>query len=137
MSSTEIQHDQSQFQDPLQAYQNLTEVISDIAVDIEGPNDIKYSVVWTTNKHDHGSDYRVVGTKPLALEDTLIVEGQSRGGRYQVVPRGSGPAAIRYLQPDGTEGWVEEANELIIMYGRYEWDPEEDGGVRDWIRKFR
>lgn len=137
MSSSQIQHDQSQYQDPLQAYQNLTEVISEIAADVEGPDDIKYSVVWKTKNHDYGSDYRVVDTEPLALEDTLIIEGQSRGGEYQVVPRGSGPAVIRYRHPDGSIGWEEKASELIIMYGRYEWNPEEDGKLRDWVKKLR
>lgn len=137
MSGTEIQHDQAQYGDPIQAYQNLTNVISDIAADVIGPDDVKYSVIWKTPNHDHGSDYRVVDTEPLALEDTLIIEGQSRGGRYQVVPRGSGPAVIRYLLPDGGIGWEEEASELIIMYGRYEWDAEEDGKLRDWLNRFR
>jgi hypothetical protein len=136
MSGTEIQHDQAQYNDPMQAYQNLTTVISDIAADILGPDDIKYSVIWKTPNRDHGSDYRVVDTEPLALEDTLIIEGQSRGGRYQVVPRGSGPAVIRQRLPDGEIGWEEKASELIIMYGRYEWDPEEDGKLKDWLDRF-
>lgn len=135
MSSSKIEHDQSQYQDPLQAYQNLTDVVSEIATDIKNSNDIKYSVVWKTTNHDYGSDYRVVDTEPLALEDTLIIEGQSRGGKYQVVPRGGGPAAIRYIHPDGGVGWEEKASELVIMYGRYEWDPEEDGKLRDWLQR--
>jgi len=133
MSRSEIQYDQAQYQDPMQMYRTLTDVISDVAADIDGPDDIKYSVIWQTANRNHGSDYRVVDTEPLALEETLIIEGQSRGGRYQVVPRGSGPAAIRYLRPDGGIGWTEEATELIIMYGRWNYDPDEDGGIRDWL----
>ncbi|WP_152422415.1 hypothetical protein [Halorubrum californiense] len=134
MSQAAIQHDQSQYSTPVQAYQNLTDVISDIATDIESDEAVMYSVVWETENHNHGSEYRVVDTKPLAFEDTLIIEGQSRGGRYQVVPRGSGPAVIRYLQKDDTVGWEEMADELIIMYGRFEWKPEKGGTLIDRIR---
>jgi hypothetical protein len=134
MSQAAIQHDQSQYSTPLQAYQNLTEVISDIATEIENNEKVKYSVVWETKSHNHGSEYRVIDTKPLALEDTLIIEGQSRGGRYQVVPRGSGPAVIRYLQKDGTVGWEQKASELIIMYGRFEWKPDKGGTLIDRLR---
>lgn len=135
MSQAAIQHDQSQYSTPVQAYQNLTDVVSDIATEIESNNGATYSVVWKTENHDHGSEYRVVKTEPLALEDTLIIEGQSRGGRYQVVPRGSGAAVIRHLQKDGTVGWEEEANDLIIMHGRFEWKPDKGGTLIDRIRE--
>lgn len=135
MSQAAIQHDQGQYNTPVEAYQNLTDVISDIAIDIETNEEIAYSVVWKTNNHDHGSEYRVVGTESIALEDTLIIQGQSRGGRYQVVPRGSGPAVIRYLQNDDTVGWEEEAKELIIMQGRFEWKPDAGGTLIDRIRE--
>lgn len=134
MSQAAIQHDQNQYSEPLQAYKNLTEVISDIAIDIETNEDATYSVVWRTNNHDHGSEYRVVDTEPLAREETLIIKGQSRGGEYQVVPRGSGPAVIRYRYGDGTIGWEEDAEELIIMRGEYKWNPEEGGSIIDRIR---
>ena len=135
MSQAAIQHDQSQYSTPVQAYQNLTDVISDIATDINSNDEVTYSVVWKTENHDYGSEYRIVGTKPLALEDTLIIEGQSRGGRYQVVPRGSGPAVIRYLQKDGSVGWEEKAEELMIMHGRFEWKPDNGGTLIDRVRE--
>lgn len=134
MSQAAIQFDQSQYSGSVQAYQTLTDVISDIASDIESNTDISYSVVWKTKNHSHGSEYRVVDTKSLAMEDTLIIEGQSRGGRYQVVPRGSGPAVIRYLQNNDI-GWEEEAVELIIMYGKFEWSPEDGGTLIDRIKE--
>lgn len=135
VSQVAIQHDQSHYSKPVEAYQNLTEVISAIALDIQTDEEITYSVVWKTDNHDHGSEYRVVGTETIALEDTLIIQGQSRGGRYQIVPRGSGPAVIRHLQNDGTIGWEEEANELIIMQGRFEWKPDAGGTLIDRIRE--
>lgn len=135
MSQAAIQHDQNQYGSSMQAYENLTEVISDIAIDIESGSDATYSVVWKTPNHDYGSEYRVVDTESLALEDTLIIEGQSRGGEYQVVPRGSGPAVIRYRRNDGIIGWEEETVELIIMYGRFEWKPEGGGTLIDRIRE--
>ncbi len=113
MSQAAIQHDQSQYSDPVQAYQNLTDVISDIATEIESNDGARYSVVWEVEGRNHGSEYRVVDTKPLALEDTLIIEGQSRGGRYQLVPRGSGPAVIRYLKKDGSIGWKKRLMSLL------------------------
>jgi len=134
MSQAAIHHDQSQFSTPVQAYQNLTDVISDIVAEIERNEEVTFSVVWETENHNHGSEYRVVDTESLALEGTLIIKGQSRGGRYQVVPRGSGPAVIRYLQKDGSVGWEEKANELIIMHGQYEWKPEKGGTLIDRVR---
>lgn len=135
MSQAAIQHDQNQYNSPVQAYQNLSEVISDIAVDIETDDEATYSVVWKTPNHDHGSEYRVVDTESLALEETLIIEGQSRGGRYQVVPRGGGPAVIRHRRKDGSVGWEEEAVELIIMQGRFKWQPDNGGTIIDRIRE--
>lgn len=127
MSQAAIQHDQGQYSDPTQAYQNLTEVISGIATDIKDNSEATYSVAWKTEDRDHGSEYRVVGRKSLALEDTLVIEGQSRGGRYQVIPRGSGPAVIRYTKPDGSVGWEKQAEELIVMHGRFKWTSEKGG----------
>lgn len=134
MSQAAIQYDQDQYNEPLQAYKSLTEKISDIAVDVETNTDATYSVVWQTKNHDYGSEYRVVRTEALAREKTLIIEGQSRGGEYQVVPRGSGPAVIRYRHNDGTIGWEEDAQELIIMRGEYKWNPEDGGSIIDRIR---
>lgn len=134
MSQAAIQHDQNQYSSPVQAYQNLTEVISDIKSELESDDGMKYSVIWETKNHNHGSEYRVVDTDPLALEDTLIIEGQSRGGRYRVVPRGSGPAVIQYLQNPNSVGWEERAEELIIMHGRFEWKPENGGSLIDRVR---
>lgn len=134
MSQAAIQHDQSQYSTSVQAYQNLTDVISDIASEIERNDGAIYSVVWETEGRNHGSEYRVVDTKPLAMEDTLIIEGQSRGGRYQLVPRGSGPAVIRYLKKDGSIGWEQKADELIIMHGEFKWEPDKGVSVFDRIR---
>lgn len=133
MSQAAIQYDQDQYSEPLSAYKSLTEEISDIAIDIETNDNATYSVVWQTESHNHGSEYRVVDTKPLAREKTLIIKGQSRGGEYQVVPRGSGPAVIRYIN-DGKVGWEEDAEELIIMRGEYKWDTNEGGSLIDRIR---
>jgi len=133
MSLAAIQHDQDQYSEPIQAYQNLNDVISDIAVDIETNDSAIYSVVWKTKNHNHGSEYRVVGTKLLAREETLIIEGQSRGGEYQVVPRGSGPAVIRYRN-NGSIGWEEDAEELIIMRGEHRWSSDESGNLFERIR---
>lgn len=116
------------------AYESLTDVISDIAIGLDQTAEATYSVVWETQNHNHGSEYRVVASKPLAMEQTLIVEGQSRGGRYQIVPRGSGPAVVRYLRKDNTVGWEEEATELIIMHGRFQWSPENGGTLIDRIK---
>lgn len=133
MSQAAIQYDQDHYSEPLNAYKSLAEEISDIATDIETNDDATYSVVWRTENHDHGAEYRVTRTKPLAREETLIIKGQSRGGTYQVVPRGSGPAVIRYIN-DGKVGWEEDAEELIIMRGEYRWDANEGGSLIDRIR---
>ncbi|GAA0515553.1 hypothetical protein SAMN04488066_11588 [Halorubrum aquaticum] len=135
MSQAAVQHDQGQYGSPRAAYNNLTEVIAEVAVDLEQNNEATYSVVWKTTNHDYGSEYRVIDTKPLALEETLIIEGQSRGGKYQVVPRGSGPAVVRHLRKDGTISWEEEAIELIIMQGQFKWEPEKGVTIIDKIRE--
>lgn len=135
MSQAAVQFDQQHYQDAREAYQDLNEVISDIALDVKRDNDVTYSVVWETENHDYGADYRVIDTDRLALEDTLIIQGQSRGGTYEVVPKASGPPVVRYHHPEGSIGWEEEASELIIMYGRFEYDPDERGNLVDWVRE--
>ena len=103
----------------------LVDVISEIKTDDSERN---YSVAWATETHDHGAEYKVDSVKKRTPDDTLRIVGASRGGKYDIVPHYDGVPRIRYHHPDfGDIKWTEKATELIIMAGRFEYDPEERG----------
>lgn len=116
------------------AHRNLTDVISDIKTDLENNSGRSYSVAWATETRDHGAEYEVVGVKERIPDDTLQIQGVSRGGKYDIVPHYDEPPKIRYHHPDfGDINWKKDATELIIMTGMFEYDPEE--GFLDWAKE--
>ena len=128
MSQAEPLHVQDRYPDKHDAYLNLVEVISDIEKDRNENEDIKYSVAWATKNHDHGAEYRVINTGDRIPDNTLLIEGVSRGGKYEVVPHPREAPMIRYHHPKFGEEhvkWAEEATELIIMFGRFEHNQDE------------
>jgi len=133
MSQAEPLYVQEKYSDSGVAHRNLIDVISDIKADIASNSGRRYSVAWATETHNHGSEYRVVGVKERTPDDTLQIEGASRGGKYDIVPHYAEPPKIRYHQPKfGDIKWTEEVTELIIMVGMFEYDEEE--GFLDWAK---
>ncbi|MCQ4334237.1 hypothetical protein KM295_12260 [Natronomonas sp. F2-12] len=126
-----VQEEYSNFED---AHRNLIDVISGIKTNIENNSGRSYSVAWATETRNHGSEYEVVGVKERTPDDTLQIEGASRGGKYDIIPHYEEPPRIRYHHPSfGDIKWEEEAAELIIMAGMFEYDPEE--GFLDWAKE--
>lgn len=105
-----------------EAYQALTQAISEIADHL---NQNVYTAIWKSENHDHGSEYRVVDSSRILKEDTLIIEGASRGGTYEIVPKPNNPPIIRY-HPNGEIGWTEEALSLVITLGTFAYQNEDD-----------
>ena len=123
-----VQQENTNFED---AHRNLIDVISEIKTDIENNSGRSYSVAWATETRDHGAEYEVVGIKELTPDDTLQIKGASRGGKYDVVPHYNEAPRIRYHNPEfGNVESEQEATELIIMTGTFEYDPDE--GFLDW-----
>lgn len=119
--------------DPKVAHEKLIERIAYIKTEIETGSERRFSVAWATESNDHGSEYEVVGINERTPDDTLQIEGVSRGGKYDIVPHHSEPPKIRYHHPSfGEVKWTKEATELIIMAGTLAYD-EEDGYL-DWLK---
>lgn len=106
------------------AYQALTDAISAVANNYQSN---VYTAIWKTKSRDHGSEYRVIDDDSLVGEDTLIIEGASRGGKYEIFPKPNNPPIIRYYKPNGDIGWSEEAISLIITSGDFGYSKEETG----------
>jgi hypothetical protein len=108
----------SKYESNRAAYEALSEAITTI---VENQSENVYTVIWESETHNHGSEYRVINSRPLVGEDTLIIEGASRGGTYQIVPKQASPPRIRYLLDDDVK-WDEEAISLIITSGKFAYE---------------
>jgi hypothetical protein len=104
----------------------LTEAISEVA---ENLNQNVYTVIWETDNHNHGSEYRVTKSGRLVNEDTLFIQGQSRSGTYEIFPKASSPPVIRYHLPSGDIGWNEEAVSLILTEGTFAYQKQDDSAT--------
>jgi hypothetical protein len=121
--SQELVYALSEQDSTLDAYEALTSAISVVADNLDQG---LYTVIWKSENHDHGSEYRVVGTSTLAKEDTLMIRGASRGGLYEIFPKSHAPPVIRYHLPSGDIGWEEEALQLVITSGQFAYEKEEE-----------
>jgi len=134
MSQAEPLYVQEKYSSLEDAHRNLVDVINEIRTEIETNSGRSYSVAWATETRDHGSEYEVVGVAERVPDDALQIVGASRGGKYDIVPHYEEPPKIRRHYPDfGDVKWKEDATELIIMSGMFEYDPEE--GFLDWAKE--
>jgi len=134
MSQADPLYVHEKYSTPGAAHEKLIEQISYIKSELESGSGRNFSVAWATEGRDHGSEYRVVGVKERTPDDTLRIEGASRGGKYDVVPHYSEPPQIRYHHPNfGDVKWADEATELVIMAGTLSYSMEE--GYLDWVKK--
>lgn len=106
-----------------EAYEALTQAISEVADNL---SQNVYTAIWKSETYDHGSEYRVVRSSSVVKEDTLIVEGASRGGTYEIVPKPSNPPLIRYHHPSGEIKWTEEVLSLVITSGTFAYQGEDE-----------
>jgi hypothetical protein len=133
MSQADTLYVHEKYSDPREAHQKLIKEISYIKAEIESGSERKFSVAWATESRNHGSEYVVVGINERTPDDTLQIEGASRGGKYDIVPHHSEPPKIRYHHPNfGDIKWSEEATELIIMAGTLTYNKED--GYLSWIK---
>lgn len=133
MSQADTLYVHEKYSDPSDAHQKLIKEISYIKTEIESGSERKFSVAWATESRNHGSEYVVVGISERTPDDTLQIEGASRGGKYDIVPHHSEPPKIRYHHPNfGDIKWSEEATELIIMAGTLTYNKED--GYLSWIK---
>lgn len=108
------------------AYEGLINAISEVKENLARNT---YTVIWKTTTHNHGAEYRVVDTNSRTGEDTLIIEGQGRGGKYEIYPKPNDPPFILYHHPEGRIGWEENAVGLIITEGMAKFEYDEESGV--------
>lgn len=133
MSQAEPLYVQERYSDFEGAHRDLIDVISDIKADLKNNSDRRYSVAWAVEGKDHGSEYEVINVQERIPDDTLQIQGASRGGKYDIVPHYDEAPRIRYHHPEfGDVMWKKEATELIIMAGMFEYDPED--GFLDWAK---
>jgi hypothetical protein len=125
MSQQEVVYHLNKYDSNEAAYQALCQSISEIADNLQQN---VYTVIWESENHNHDSRYEVVDTREVLNETVLRIEGQQRGGTYELFPKSNDPPIVRYCHPDGEIGWEEKALGLIITSGdfAFEYDPEED-----------
>lgn len=109
-----------------EAYKALTEAISDISVSSSQSID----VAWGSENHIHKTTRYVVTDKGTRFgENTLKIRGhggEKAGGKYEIIPKPNSSPRILYYYPDGTVGWDEPLNMLVISPSKYKFLDEDE-----------